>query len=80
MDNLNIDQLKMDCCKILAVISIIDKAVTKKRELVSGRNDVYYEIFGGQLQKEADLQDINAVIARLRSYLTNLKKGALSCE
>ena len=80
MDNLNIDQLKLDCCKILAVISIIDKAVSKKRLIVSGYNDVHYEIFGGQPEKETDLNKINAVIDRLNSYLFNLKKGALSCE
>ena len=68
---INIDQLKMDLCKQLAIISMIEKAALRKRVMVAG-NKRYYEVFGSPGEQERDIQRIENIINRLNNYLIEL--------
>lgn len=66
---LNIDQLKQDICKQLALINLIEKSKSKALNIITSP---YYNVFGTHQERKNDLDFQNNVTKRLYAYLFRL--------
>ena len=67
---LNIDQLKQDLCKQMAVIELIERSQQRARCIASCLT--HYKVFSTDSQMRIDVAKQNAVTQRLVNYLTKL--------
>ena len=70
---LNIDSLKVDLCRKMVLITLIEKSQTKARVIAT--NTAYYSIWCNHNQMQIDVKKQNAVTDRLVSYLSKLVGG-----
>lgn len=68
---LNLDQLKQNACRTLALIELIERSKSKARVIWGGH---FYAVFGNPGVHKADLDKQNAVTARLVNYLEKTLK------
>jgi hypothetical protein len=67
---LNLDQVKQDACKVLALVKMIEKS--KAKELNIACDTPYFGIFGTDAELHQAVARQNAVTQRLYGYLNSL--------
>ena len=67
---INIDQLKQDLCRQMAVIDLIERSNTKAKEKATSN---FYRVFEGKCKMEAAVNFQNSVTQRLVNYLGKLR-------
>ena len=72
---MNIDQLKQDACRTLALIGLIEKSQTKARNIYASP---HYTIFGFANERSEAVAKQNQVTQRLVKYLERTLNGNLS--
>lgn len=68
---MNIDQLKLDLCRQIAIIELIERSQQRAMWIVT-TNSHYYKVFSNDMQMQIDLMNQNKVTQRLVNYLTKL--------
>ena len=68
---MNIDQLKQDLCKQMAIIDLIERSQQRAMHAACG-NETYYKVFGYSTEQQQDVAKQNQVTQRLVNYLTKL--------
>ncbi|MCZ4244922.1 hypothetical protein [Pedobacter punctiformis] len=66
---MNLDQLKQNACKTLALIDLIERSKSRARNIWAVQ---YYTLFGSTQEREEAVNKQNAVTARLEGYLEKL--------
>lgn len=66
---MNLNQLKKDACRTLALIELIERSVSKAR-IIAGSS--YYSIYGGTNEQSDMLSFQNRVTERLVKYLEKI--------
>ena len=69
---LNIDQLKQNLCKQMALINLIERSQERAKHIACG-NCIYYSVFAGQGEQDRALSFQNSVTQRLVDYLYALR-------
>lgn len=71
---LNIDQIKLDLCRQMAIVGMIEKSAEKARYIACVK---WYSLFNQGDQRCADVAKQNSVTQRLINYLANLRGRTL---
>lgn len=66
---MNLDQLKKDACRTLALITLIERSMTKARVIAASS---YYPVFGLSNEQSEMLSFQNRVTERLGNYLERI--------
>lgn len=68
---LNIDQMKQDACRMLAVIDLIERSSEKAKRIACSE---FYDVFDLRMDQVLAIQQQNQVTQRLYKYLEKLTK------
>jgi len=66
MEKFNLDQLKQNACRTLALIDLIERSKTKARNIWGS---YYFALFENTAERSKAIEKQNAVTNRLVSYL-----------
>lgn len=67
---LNIDQIKLDLCRQMSIVGMIEKSADKAKHIACVK---WYSSFNQDHQRSADVAKQNSVTQRLVNYLANLR-------
>jgi len=71
---LNLDKIKLDLCRQMAIVGMIEKSATKAKDIACVK---WYSLFNQEDQRTADVEKQNCVTKRLVNYLANLRRRTI---